>query len=224
MLKIAFVTFQESQTVENNKAGFLAEFLQWIFKTKKKLNINKEIEEINLFDNESISVISIPLTYSIKEFKDKKEAIEKKIIAICNSHKVDKCIVPVSIAEDLSRESELFQSFSGMLLFKSLILLLIEEICKRRESTINEMDISIVQGDSAEELITFVKILSPHIRYLTLITSLDKEIEDELNSLYIDTGLAVGINSDLNRSIRNKDIIVNLGNLNTENLHGKIFD
>lgn len=196
--------------------------MQQLFKIVKKTNISKEIQEIKLFDDEDVNIISILLPFTIKDLERKAEAIKNKISEICSANKIDKCIIPAGISEKLIGDGGLFQVFSGETLFKSLLLLIIEEICKRKELMVNEADISVVQGNCAEELITFARILSPHIKYLTLITEFSNEIENEIDNLYAESGLSVSITSDISGGIRDKDIVINLGNMDKSALESRI--
>ncbi|HHW30325.1 MAG TPA: hypothetical protein GXX20_01420 [Clostridiaceae bacterium] len=232
MDRIAFIVFKEEEAdndkTDNSKARnfkpwFLRILMQKIFRIVNKTKNSREIKIVDLFDDENINILSVLLPFEIKDLEKKAETIKNKISGICSTNKIDKCIIPIGSAEKFIDEGNyLFQAFSGKILFKSLLVLIIEEICRRKEMMINEADISIVHGNNAGELITFTRILSPYIRYLTLVTGFSNEIEDEIDKLYAESGLAISITSDINRGIKNKDIVINLGSMERKNLDSKI--
>jgi hypothetical protein len=218
MTKFALLTIKDQEESSKSSMNFLKRLLQQAYRTIKRPRLYRYIKEIDFDADTGFNLISLSLQYSIRDFENKGEKLFKAITSFLESHKIDICVVPSDLSNYIPKDQDIFYCFSGEIVFKSLLVLIIKEICNRNYININDMDIAIVQGDKREELLIFARILSSYIRYLTLITNEDCCIEDEISNIYAESGLSIGVTSDIKGGIKNKNFIINLGNLKSYHL------
>jgi hypothetical protein len=218
MTKLALLTIKDHQESSKSILDFLKRLLQQAYRIIKKPRPDRYIKEIDFDTDSGFNLISLSLQYSARDFENKGEKLFKAIASFFEGHKIDICMVPSELCNFIPKDQDIFYCFSGTTVYKSLLVLIIKEICDRNHLNMNEMDIAIVQGDKKEEVLTFAKLLSPYVRYLTLITHEGHCIEEEINNIYAESGLSIGVTNDIKGGIKNRDFVVNLGNLKSSHL------
>lgn len=218
MKKITLVTFlQEScSTKEKTFTRFLIKKIPRMFKRKKVEDFYKEYE---LCEGLIMSVIELP--YSYDELMQKKGPNATKLVSwVCACRRIECCIIPEKLnsMEKLHCLDKIkLISYKGDILFKTLTVEIMMGLKGDAKGKIYSYDVSIVKGSSKEELFNLVRRISPLVKYLNIFTLSKDAIEDEVNSIYEESGLSIGITSDCSNAFKNSDIIVNLGDLTEMN-------
>ncbi len=180
----------------------------------KKEEYENWIKRTDLDDNIVIHLIKIPYSSDelIRMGAGKTLRIGRFIGNYCMQNHAE-CVIPDKIAcvhgfEDFSRIN-----VKGRFLYRALLVDMLEKICSVNDKSMYNMDIAVVHGRSMEELKAVISLLSPHVRYLTVLTDEKEQVENELNSICDETGLSIRVTGDRKSCFKNADFLINLGSL-----------
>ncbi len=204
---IAIFKSNELQEEESCIKKFFRQKL-WLFRREDK---SHWFETLELSDDLSINLIRIPYSMEkYKELKDKSKArILKDVKQICFEKGAKYCILPYKTQEDNEDEGFYKNCNNGKILFKALLVNIINKICSMRNLDINSIEITIINGDDNTELLQIVKLLSSFTKFITIITK-DMCIKNEVEEIFYETGTSICISEDFS-NIKRADIIINLG-------------
>lgn len=210
MANLAFIQCsKEEKTTESGTFQFITS--KWkALKKRKKMEVS--VRNISLYPDFSYDLITVPFAPSELEHLGKGAALRlcQTVEEIVKEREIEECILPedmpgIRLPECCSRGT-----YSGQYLYKSLVNLLFEEIFLKRSIKICELDITIIHGENNQELMALIPLLSPMIKYLTVLTREPELLETEMNRIYADTGLSVRVVSSFKSLAKNVDVIINL--------------
>lgn len=170
-----------------------------------------------LFDEHSLTyLINLPYDLSeLKQFNKKRiERVRGKISEACLKKGIDCCILPASLTGIFETNDFFITAFGGRLLMRSILIDLINMVCAKKGVKLNELDVSVISGSNYCELIRVISKLSVLVKYLTVVADSKETIENGVNDILEETGLAVGITSDLKNALRNSQLVINLSRQN----------
>jgi hypothetical protein len=170
-------------------------------------------ETLEISDELNINLIRIP--YSIEKYRDlkdkNKERILKDVMKICCEKGVKYCILPYKMQGNIENEGFYKNCSNGKILFKALLLNIINKVCSMRNFDINSIEIIIINGYDNTELLQIVKLLSSFIKFITIITK-DMCIKNEVEEIFYETGTSICMSEDYS-NLKRADIIINLGDI-----------
>ncbi len=171
------------------------------------------------FEGSLTFLINLPYDMGeLKQFNKKRiERIRRKISKVCVDRGINCCILPESLTGIFEINDIFISAFGGRLLYKSILIDLINMICRQKGVALSELDVSVISGSDYGELIRIIKRLSDFVKYLTVVADSKESIEDEMNDIFEETGLAVGITGDLKNALSNSRLIINLSKQNLKN-------
>lgn len=129
---------------------------------------------------------------------------------VCAENEVELCILPELIHRIQPFQGCRVNPFRGQFLYRCLLGNILDEIFSKRGIKTWELDINIIQGQSRTDLYSVIDLLSPMVRFLTVISEEKEIIEQEAGESFDDSGLAVMITADWKSALKNADLIINL--------------
>ena len=206
MSDFALVTFAQP----NEMAAAEPNLFRRVLAALKKPRYEFKNERVELYRNVSAYIIKLP--FSMDKLPSlNMTGISKAIAGLCKKNAIADCFLPRELDGVLKIDGCSKVGAYGRLLYKSLILDIIYKIYSGKNIEISELDIVVVQGARKEELYSVIRLLSPMVKYITVITDDKGKIEDEINRFYIDFGISIGVTTDYKGGLRNADLIINLG-------------
>ncbi len=217
MADFALVLYSKKKE-DNTWNGIVKSILGWYKEIFMKESPAGNVEKIELYNNTSLYLIYLP--YDLDTLKGmskaKLKSINDFIFRTCRENNIYSCIVCDKLLEIGGIGSSKPDKFTGRCLYESLLLNIMDEIYSSRGIRVDCLDISVIEGESFETLYSIVKILSPHVKFMTVVSENKSRAERLLNEIYEETGLAMMITSDRYSGVKNSDLIINLGVLNEE--------
>ncbi|MCR4435189.1 MAG: hypothetical protein QHH06_07595 [Clostridiales bacterium] len=196
------------------------DFFQKIFSSifhllKKKPEPAGLTRKVEIDENLGVYVITLPYTINqLKKLKEKKlKATGMLISGICVQNRAEDCFLPQQVRDICLFEGCKYNPYKGKFLYRSLLPNLLSQISHKRGMKTGDVDIAVVQGESHEELNAVLWLISPHIKYVTVVVNDKKAVETMLEQLYSETGLSVGVTEDYAAGMKDADFIINLGGL-----------
>lgn len=216
MRKIALITCCTRDEKSVDDRGFIKriyEKLKGFFVSLNREKLFKDsIEKLEPSDEVEINIITLP--YTLQELqtlsKRRLKQINKFLAGVGSKTGSELLILPESIARIQSFDHCIINPFKGDYLYKCLLIQIINEIFYRRDIKTWEIDIAIIQGTHRKSLYNLIELLSPMVRFLTIISEEKEEIEEEANEAFLDSGLAIAITSDWKGVLKQADLIINL--------------
>jgi len=231
MKKIALLYFMgdSNKTCENNSSGIISIIFKWIFlpsllgKLRKlikiKLVIGKEIQV-----DSSFVIQGIKLPYTLEEFnklgRAKRNRLEKIISKICSENSITKCIKPASCSCSLKSCEK--SKFDGKIVYTALAEYILNDLCEKKAFSIRDIDIAVIQGEDDLLPYLIIKLLSPVVKFITLVTGQKEVMERKIEEICDETGLSVRITDNLKDVLKNSDLIINYGNIKISGIKNSI--
>jgi len=209
MSDFALVTFVQP----NEMTAAEPNFFRRVLAALKKPRYEFKSERVELYKNVSAYIIKLPFSQD-KLPSLNMTGISKAIAGLCKKNAIADCFLPRELDGVLKIDGCSKVGAYGRLLYKSLILDIIYKIYSGKNIEISELDIVVVQGARKEELYSVIRLLSPIVKYITVITDDKQKIENEINRFYIDFGISIGVTTDYRSSLKSADLIINLGDSN----------
>ena len=161
---------------------------------------------------EDLLLYTVGLPYRVDEISRYKSRLNKFFSQFTGENHI-KCFLPRSIPDGVLMKGCIKLETTGRLLFKSLLIYILKEIYEKKGILISELDICIIEGENRAELREIVDLLSPMVKYITVIAEDRDTVDADMARIYEDTGLSVRVTNELRKSLRDVDLIINLGNL-----------
>ena len=79
------------------------------------------------------------------------------------------------------------------LLLKSLLVPVLESIYPKAGIRIENLDLTVVSGKDDEELFTFIRLLEPNIKHVTIVAPDKGRMEESLSDMFDDSGLSISV-------------------------------
>ena len=95
-------------------------------------------------------------------------------------------------------------------IFKALLLPMLDAIYTKNGIRLDDLEITIISGESVSELLTVVMRLEPYVRYINVAAADKESVESALSGFCADSGLSVFVGGDLRSILRDADLIINL--------------
>ena len=220
----------ETEVKKTNLVQQLYSFIQNFFKHQKiEETLVQQITKVVLFEpealgqkdevqtNDSINLHSIVLPFQLDELENinagRVARVEQFIKNYCAQNKIGQVFLPEIISSKCRFKDFAVSSYKGRYLYQALFTNIIEDIYTKRGIKIRELDIAIVQGESREVLLSYVMLLAPMVKYLTVISEDKEEVEKQAEEIYEETGLSVRVTNDYKTGLKSADFILNLGTL-----------
>jgi hypothetical protein len=200
---IVFSSKEESKLLKI-KRFFLRKFID---EPTKKIKINEELNIYIIRIKYTLEEINKFKRFKIKRFK-------KNIYKYSVENRLDKCILPVSAPESLEFGICIKNPFSGHFIYAALLVNILEIIAEKKGVSIKEFETGILHGDNNNLLYSYIKLLSPLVKFITIITNKKKNIQEEIDKIYYETGLSIRLTEDIESGLDGLDIIINLGDFN----------
>ncbi|HHV98325.1 MAG TPA: hypothetical protein GXX36_01925 [Clostridiaceae bacterium] len=215
MRKLSVIVFSQGSHSNSKKKAFpSAIFKKFALLLKRNKNDNF-IKEYQLYEDLTMNVIELP--YNLEELAQKEGGRAARLISrLCEKNGLERCVLPGkmnNIKEICELEKPKLIMYKGEILFRALIEQILRKLAGRNKENFYNCEVVITEGNSKEELFAFVRCLLPLVKYLNIFTHSRKEIEDEVNNIYEESGLSIGIISDSSHAFKDADIIINLGDL-----------
>ena len=179
-------------------------------------------KKIEIDSNLGVYIIKLPIKLSKlnKSRKFVRNKAEKLICKICMEKSIDRCIVPTHLKVVLKNCKK--SSFTGNITYNVLGELILKDICEKKGYNIREIDIAVIQGEDDVLPYIVIKLLSPIVKFITLVTNYREKMNNKLEELCDDTGLSVRITNDVESVLENCDLVINYGNVKSSNMNNKI--
>ncbi len=190
-------------------------FLLSIFRNLKRAfkaspAIGKKIEV-----DSNLVIYNIKLPFKLRELNKSSKIVrnkaEKLIFKMCIEKSIDRCIIPADL--DLSLKNCEKSGFTGDILYKVLVEHILKDICEKQGSSIREVDIAVIQAEDDVLPYIVIKLLSPIVKFITLVTNHRDTMGKKLEQVCDETGLSVRITNDVESALENCDLVINYGNI-----------
>lgn len=198
-----------------------------IFRKLKRLFTFK-ISPINIdtldVDN-SFKIYAVKIPYTLDDLKNAgkytRNKINKCILKVCTENSINKCIIPADLTLYLDKCEK--SCFTGEILYTAIATNILETLCAQKGVSVRKADIAAIYGDKEALPYILVKLLSPIVKFVTLVTKNKELIEQKIEEICDETGLSVRITSDVSGVLNNSDFVINYGNI-TSNSIKKVID
>jgi len=142
-----------------------------------------------------------------------RQYIERYILKAYTARECLRYFVPAA-SEGLGNQEQCSVDKSiRTIIFKALLLPVLEEIYSKSGIRLDNLDTVFVNGENTVELKTMVKQLEPFVRYVNIAASDKVVVEGELSDICMDSGITIIVSSDFKSILRNADLIINLGEI-----------
>jgi len=217
MSDFALVIYEQQDIIPAQQKSFVGRLLSALKRTKYDCICKK----IDFYENVSVYVIKLPWSLG-RILSLNKNKINAMINGKCRENGITECLVPRELSEVLSIDGFTRGSSRKEILYKLLILNILKEIYSMKNIEISSVDVAIISGNNNEELLCIVRLLSALFKYITIISSNRESIDSEINKIYVDSGLSIGVTSDYRSGLKSADLIINLGDSNEHIFNSKI--
>ncbi len=214
MPELAFVIFDEEQRGRLGliaKSGlfktYIGTFLFHRFKWKKFKN---GIHVFKIEVDTNILLIKLPFQLAMLSILNRKY-LERYISRVYSAAGCKKCFVPSDARKLGGFEQYSTDANSRSVVFKALLLPILNEIYLKSGLRLDNLDMAFVNGENSAELLTMVKQLEPYVKYITVASSEKEAVEDVLSDICADSGICIFVGSDIKNILRNAELIINLG-------------
>lgn len=191
--------------------NFLGRLASWVKGMFMKTALEDGISTVPLYDDLNIHLIKLP--YYLNKAARHIGRLNKFISRFVMEKNIRYCFLPEKVPDSFQINGCIKFAFSGILLYKSLLKCILDKIYTDRGIQISELDIAIVEGSDFSELYEIVRLISPYVKFVTIITRNKGQVEEEMSKVYADTGLSIRVTEDIKSGLRNADLVVNTGAL-----------
>ncbi|MBO5412865.1 MAG: hypothetical protein J6A29_00910 [Clostridia bacterium] len=178
-------------------------------KNKYKFKINNILNKIEEKTDGNRVFLSLP----IKEDKIKEKKI-KKIVKQMKKYKIKTTILSESLYNIEFLKNELYSMnisiLDGKYLFKLLIEEVIKYICKKSNTNIEKMEISILTNDVTNINNEIIISLAEKVKTLNIITNHIEEFRNIEDYLYNEKGIIIKISNNYKTALQKTNVIVNM--------------
>ncbi len=196
---------------QERQASVKRKLFSWAFRGLKKTGHGEFFSARELY--EDLRVYFIRLPQSPKDLKKALKKAGKLMAGIGGETGPLPVFLPLSVYEAYRPEGAFRPPYGDMkLLFRSLLIDIINAISRDKGIRLEDMNIAVVQGEAAEELHSTVQRLSALVKYLDIITPDKESLRDSIDRVLFDTGLPVVLREETG-CLKKAHIVINLGGL-----------
>jgi len=212
MADFALVVFSEEKAKTTSVIDGIINFFKKMPCLFKKHDLDLYTKKVELYQGLNAYIVKLP--YSVEEFRELRPDRLKRIISETGVKiGTDNCILPCFITQSHGSKEAVGNSYDGGLLYKSLLLNILEEVYSKSRLELSDLEIAVAQGEGNAELFAFVRLLSSRVKYITVLVNDRSSVEGEVNRIFADLGLSIGLTADYRNGLKNTDIVVNLGGI-----------
>lgn len=188
------------------------------FKIRRFFSINlidTQIKRVKV--NEELNIHFIKVKYTLKEvsafgrFKIKR--LKKEIYKCFIKNSLDKCILPSLAPKSLESNICIKNPFSGRFIYTVLLVKILKKVAEKRNVSVKGLEIGIIQGNNNKLFFSYIRLLSPLVKFITIITNKKKYVQEKTEDIYDETGLAIRLTEDIESGLDDIDIVINLGDI-----------
>jgi hypothetical protein len=211
-----------SEDANTEKCTFWSRGISYVFKffynNISVKGIWKKLNEVKVYDSLKVYLLELPCTKLMKSYE--LAVVSKKcdvIFAAIEDIRSKKGIEMFYLSKQLLNISY-FRSYygefsTGKLLFQALIIEILGNFYSNK-ADISKLDIVVIQGENEYEVVNLIRMLYPVTKFITVLTQDKTWFENELEDIYIKTGLSISVMSDFEKGLKNADIIICYGDIN----------
>jgi len=211
MSNIALVISQKEKSSKLVNSKFVRRISQSILYSSRKNELAESVKEIKLCEDLNLYLIGLPFSLTELGFINKNK-IAGFIKEECTKRGIKSCIIPNEIYSVCMLDGYTTNPYNGKYLFKALLTNILDDIYFKRGIRIGELDIVVIKGENDCELYSVIKQLSPLVKYLSVLTDRKNDIQGEIDCIFEEYGLSVGISENFSLAARNAGLIINLCN------------
>jgi len=231
MKNLALIYFTEDvdKLSKNAFVGVFSKFLKKLLfpgffrKLKRVFKLKPHLDQKFEVDG-NFSIQGMRLPYTLKEFNRLGEAsrkrIDKMILKVCNENSINVCILPAIC--NYSLKSCVKSGFGGRFAYTALLEYILQDLCTKHGLNIREVDIAVVQGEDEVLPYIVIKLLSPVVKFVTLVTKYRELMDGKIEQICDETGLSVRITEDLEGVLKSCDFVINYGNIKLSGIKNKL--
>lgn len=195
-------------------------FLLSIFGKLKRAFKGSPVIEKKIEVDSNLVIYSIKLPFKLRELNKSSKIVRNKaerlIFKICIEKSIDRCLIPADLNVSLKNCEK--SSFTGDILYKVLVEQILRNICEKQGSSIREVDIAVIQGEDDVLPYIVIKLLSPIVKFITLVTNYRGMMEKKLEQMCDETGLSVRITNDVESALDSCELVINYGNIKSSSI------
>lgn len=165
--------------------------------------------------NENLDLILIKIPYKICKSKKlgwlKLKRIKKIISRVCRENSIGKCLFSRE-APDMPELKRITRNpFTGEVIYVSLLNEILKRVALKKGVKVRDFNVVILDGEASVWLSPFIDLLSPRLRFLTVITANRGRIQKKADEIYNKTGLSARVTDNVVSGLKDADIVINLG-------------
>lgn len=164
-------------------------------------------EKIELQDQMSFRVMTLP--FREERWKDLNTVfILHYLTQVCSSRGIGYCRLPPFIQVP---EVPLFLSpwyNLAKLLLKPLLVRILGDLCAKKGIRLGDLDIVLLCNRESDALVSVIRCLEPHLRYITIAAGDKDSVEKKLEGIFTETGLSVSVVGDVRNAIKHADLLI----------------
>lgn len=166
---------------------------------------------------EKLNIFFVRLPYSLRELKKpsrlKMHRLKKTIQKVRSDYSIERCVFPESTPSGLNIDCCIKNPFSGHFIYTALLINILKAISGRKGKDIRDLSVAITHGGSYNQLYSYIRLLSPLSKFLTIITHEKELIQNKIDDIFEETGLAVRVTNNAASGIKDAEVVVNLSDL-----------
>jgi hypothetical protein len=207
MSDFALFTCKKEEPEQEKPKSIFQYFYKFFARKIKEPDLEDFINEIALLENVNACILKIP--YTIDKIGVKTSRIAQFGEMLKSKYSNITCITPKKFSGIIPFEGCISNVFTGKVLFKSLLIQIIDEIYTKKNIEISALDITIIHGESYQELYAVLYQLAPYVKFITIITEDRERVEEDVDKIYYDTGLSVRVTNEYRSGMKSADLIIN---------------
>ncbi|HHW49445.1 MAG TPA: hypothetical protein GXX14_12635 [Clostridiaceae bacterium] len=211
MSNIALVISEKEESSKFVNSKFARRTFRHFLYFARKNKLAESVREINMYENLNLYIIRLPFSLTELGFVNKNK-IARFIKDECEKREIKSLIIPDEIYNTCVIDGYAQNPFGGKYLYKCLLVNILDDIYLKRGIKIGDLDIVVIKGENDGELYSVVRQLSPLVKYLSILTDSKDGIQHEIDGIFGDYGLSIGISEDFSLAARDADLIINLRN------------
>ncbi len=212
---LAFVLFDEENKASEHrllqKSGFLKGYFGMaLFHFINRKKFNSRIKVFSIENDVEILTMELPFKLSFLNGLNR-HYLTRYISRICMRNSCARCYIPKAAKWSESFPEHAEDTGTRTIVFKSLLIPVINRIYRREEARLENLEIAILCGEDLCELPTMVKQLEPYVKYIHVASSRKELVESMLEEISCDSGMPILTSGDFNSILKTADIAINMG-------------
>ncbi|TYQ15085.1 UNVERIFIED_CONTAM: hypothetical protein Cloal_1492 [Acetivibrio alkalicellulosi] len=214
MSNLGLILFEEKK--HNSNINNI--FKRFYYKIKSLFDKDIYLSQVEKIEvDERVNIFFIKLKSSldqINEFRQYKiKKIKKNINKVLKEYSIENCILPEEVNEDFMLDCCIKNPFSGHFIYTALITDILKIIAYKKGISVKELDIAIIKGNESSLFYSYIELLSPIVKFITIIDNDRQCCYNKIEEIYDDTGLSVRITDDIKSGVDGVDVVINMANM-----------